>query len=177
MVGFATRPEDVPVPATQDFGVESSSQPKNVELDPKVFQPPRKIPSRFSAPVAGESLTSEPQNMAFEKPPQFVDLEEATEFVWENLNKRDSALKLIALLDKGVPVDGLVKSILFTGFASGKWSPDLAILMGTHVSAMVMAIGEAADIKNVRLKTEKKSKSDKELEDIINITTEKSVEA
>jgi hypothetical protein len=110
--------------------------------------------------------------MVFEKPPQFTDLETATEFIWEQLNKRGSMLKLLAMLDKQVPVDGIVKTILFSGFASGKWTPDLAILMAKPIIAMVMAIGRGAGIK-LRNKTEKKSKGQKDLETIINIDTGK----
>ncbi len=158
--GFATRPE------------QAQPQPNNPQIDPKAFQPQREPSSRFSAPVAGESLTSTPRNMVFEKPPQFTKLEEATEFVWEQLNKRDNTLKLLAMLDKQVPVDGLIKTILFSGFASGKWTPDLAILMTEPVIDMVVALGKSAGI-NVRMKTEKKSQSQKDLEDIINIDTGK----
>lgn len=158
--GFAARPEEVQAP------------PNNLEIDPKVLQSPRKPPSRFSAPIPGESLTGTPKNMPFERPPQFVDLDEATEFVWDNLNKRNNTLKLLALLDKQVPVDGLAQSILFSGFASGKWTPDLAILMAKPVVAMVMAIGKGAGIK-MRNKIKKKSTSDVDLEEIINIETGK----
>ncbi len=159
--GFAARPEEAGQPAAPQ---------QNPQIDPKALQPERKPPSRFSAPVAGESLTSTPQNMAFEKPPQFTELQEATEFVWDQLNKRDNTLKLLAMLDKQVPIDGLVKTILFSGFASGKWTPDLSVLMAQPVVAMVMAIGRGAGI-DTRLKTEKKSQNQKDLEAIVNIET------
>lgn len=162
--GFAARPEQA-----QDQQIAATNNP---QIDPKALQQQRKPPSRFSAPVAGESLTSEPRNMVYEKPPQFTNIEEATEFVWEQLNKRDNTLKLLAMLDKQVPVDGLVKTILFSGFASGKWTPDLSILMAKPVVAMVMALGKSAGI-NVRAKAEKKSQSQKDLESIININTGK----
>ncbi len=158
--GFAVKPEQAVQPQ------------ENPQIDPKAFQQERKPPSRFSAPVAGESLTSTPRNMVYEKPPQFTNVEEATEFVWEQMNKRDNTLKLLAMLDKQVPVDGLVKTILFSGFASGKWTPDLATLMAKPVVAMVMALGKSAGIK-VRAKTEKKSQNQKDLESIINIDTGK----
>lgn len=160
--GFATRPE-----AAQ---AEQTSQQKNTEIDPKVFQQKRKPPSMFSAPVPGESLTGKPKNMPFEHPPQFTDIEEATEFVWDQLNNRNTTLQLLALLDKQTPVDGLAKTILFTGFASGKWTPDLAILMVKPVVAMIVAIGKGAGI-NVRMRIRKKSKSQENLEAIINMDT------
>ena len=158
--GFAARPEEI------------QPQQNKLQIDPKALQQQRKPPSRFSAPVAGESLTSTPQNMVFEKPPQFTDLETATEFVWDQMNKRDNTLKLLAMLDKQIPVDGLAKTILFSGFASGKWTPDLAVLMAKPVIAMIMTIGKSAGI-DVRNKTEKKSKGQKDLETIINIDTGK----
>ncbi len=158
--GFAARPEEIQL------------QQNKLQIDPKALQQQRKPQNRFSAPVAGESLTSTPQNMVFEKPPQFTDLETATEFVWDQMNKRDNTLKLLAMLDKQIPVDGLAKTILFSGFASGKWTPDLAVLMAKPVIAMIMTIGKSAGI-DVRNKTEKKSKGQKDLESIINIDTGK----
>jgi len=165
--GFAARPS----PEAASEGAIPPAQ-KNLKLDPKALQPERKPPGRFSAPVPGESLTSTPQNMPFEKPPQFTDVEEATEFVWDQMNKRPNALKLLAMLDKQVPVDGLVKTILFSGFSSGKWSPDLAILMAKPVVAMVMAMGKSAGIK-VRNKTKEKSQDQEDLERIMSIKTGK----
>ncbi len=159
--GFATRPTEA-----------QESPQKNTQIDPKELLPQRKPPTRFSAPVPGESLTSTPKNMAFEKPPQFVDMEEASEFIWDQMNKRDNTLKLLAMLDKQVPVDGIAKTILFSGFASGKWTPDLAVLLATPVISMIMAIGKAAGI-TVRNKTKKKSKSQEDLETILSIDTGK----
>jgi len=144
--GFMTRPEEI-----------SEGQPtaqNNTQIDPKALTPPQKTTSRFNAPIPGESLTSTPKNMNFEKPPQFVDLEETTEFLWDRLNERDSMLKLLAMLDKQIPVDGIAKTILFSGFASGKWTPDLAILLAKPVTAMIMAIGNSAGI-NMRMHTKK----------------------
>lgn len=164
--GFAARPEEAQIPQRSINGIN------DLQIDPKALQPKRKVPSRFSAPVPGESLTSTPQNMAFEKPPQFTDLETVTEFIWDQLNERNNTLKLLAMLDKQIPVDGIVKTILFSGFASGKWTPDLAILMAKPVIAMVMSIGKSAGI-DVRMKTEKKSQDQKDLESIISVDTGK----
>ncbi len=158
--GFATRPEEV----------EAQPPQQNLQIDPKALQPERTTQRRGSAPIPGESLTSEPGNMPFEHPPQFVKLEEASEFVWDQLNKRDNTLALLAMLDKQIPVDGLVNTILSSGFATGKWSPDLAILMAQPVAAMIIALGKSAGI-DMRMKTKDKSKSQENLEAIINLDT------
>ena len=43
----------------------------------------------FDAPVPGQSLTDTPGNYPWEHPPQFTDLNEAAEFVWDNLHEEN----------------------------------------------------------------------------------------
>ena len=41
--------------------------------------------------------------------------------------------------------------VLFGGFAEGKWTPDLAILLAEIVFKQIIAIGMAVKIKNMKL--------------------------
>lgn len=132
--GFIERPqEDAPVQ-------EPTGPPKA----------PQGRPGRspFSAPIPGESLTSEPKNMAFERPPEFTKLEDATEFVWHRLTQPRFAQQTFAQLEKGAPVEAVVRPILFGGFATGKWTPDLAMLMYPAVMMMIQRFNEIGEFNN-----------------------------
>ena len=105
----------------------------------------------FDAPVPGQSLTDEPGNYSWEHPPQFTDLNEAAEFVWDNLHEENKLEQILLLLKSGVSVEGLTRGMLFTGFIDGKWNVDLALLLTEIVFNQVLAIGVKAKIKNIKI--------------------------
>jgi len=55
------------------------------------------------------------------------------------------------MLKEGIPVEALARMVLFGGFAEGKWTPDLAILLAEIVFKQIIAIGMAVKIKNMKL--------------------------
>ena len=61
----------------------------------------------FDAPVAGQGLTDEPGNYPWEHPPQFTDVDEAADFVWDRLHRPEFMEQVIAMLDAGIPVEAL----------------------------------------------------------------------
>ena len=83
----------------------------------------------FDAPVPGQSLTDTPGNYPWEHPPQFTDPEEVTEYLWVTMHQKQLTEQLIGMLDAGVPVEAIGRTILFAGFMEGKFSPDLAFLI------------------------------------------------
>ena len=95
----------------------------------------------FDSPVPGQSLTDTPGNYPWEHPPQFVDPEEATEYIWVTLHRKELTEQLIGMLDAGVPVEAIGRTILFAGFMEGKFSPDLAFIITEPVMKMIAAIG------------------------------------
>ena len=109
------------------------------------------IRNPFDAPIPGQSLTDEPGNNRWEHPPQFVNMEEASEYVWELLHEPTKLEQTILLLNSGVSIEALTKGILFSGFVEGKWTPDLAVLLTEVVFNQIMAIGMKGNIKNLRV--------------------------
>ena len=80
----------------------------------------------FDAPIPGQGLTDEPGNYPWEHPPQFTDVVEASEFVWDRLHRPAFTEQVLAMLDAGIPVEALGRIIIFNGFMEGKWNPDVA---------------------------------------------------
>lgn len=105
----------------------------------------------FSGPVPGESLTKAPKSMPYERPPQFTKLDEAMNFVMNQLLEPEHFKELISLMKAGMPVEAIVRTVLFGGFASGKWTPDLAILMYKPLFLTIMAIAHKANLKDTPL--------------------------
>ena len=112
--------------------------------------------NRLDAPVPGESLTATPRNAKWEHPPQMPETGEAFEFIWDQMHKEPQLTQLISLLDTGVPVEALAKTLLFAGFGEGKWTVDGAILLAEPVFLSIAALAKNAGLKEVNLSMEKK---------------------
>ena len=112
--------------------------------------------NRLDAPVPGESLTATPRNAKWEHPPQMPETGEAFEFIWDQMHKEPQLTQLISLLDTGVPVEALAKTLLFAGFGEGKWTVDGAILLAEPVFLSIAALAKNAGLKEVNLSMEQK---------------------
>ncbi len=102
--------------------------------------------NRLDAPVPGESLTATPKNYNWEHPPQFAKVPDAFDFIWHQMHQEPQLTQLISLLQTGVPVEALAKTLLFAGFSEGKWTVDGAILLAEPVFLSEMS-KEVTDIK------------------------------
>jgi len=103
----------------------------------------------FDSPVPGQSLTDTPGNYPWEHPPQFTDPEETTEYIWATLHQKELTEQLIGMLDAGVPVEAIGRTILFAGFMEGKFSPDLAFIITEPVMKMIAAIGVNGGVEKI----------------------------
>lgn len=123
--------------------------------------------SDFDAPVAGQSLTGEPKGWKWERPPRFVNIEEAALFIWDKIHGQEQLERIIVLLDVGVSVDSLTKTIVFGGFVEGAYTPDVAALLFPIVQRMIFSIGKKAQVKNIKLSTSKKDNTKKLVSDLL----------
>tara|TARA_R100001443_G_scaffold63871_1_gene73589 strand:+ start:626 stop:1135 length:510 start_codon:yes stop_codon:yes gene_type:complete len=105
----------------------------------------------FDAPIPGQGLTDEPGNYPWEHPPQFTDVVEASEFVWDRLHRPAFAEQVLAMLDAGIPVEALGRIIIFNGFMEGKWNPDVAFLIAAPVMKMIATMGITAGVDKIKM--------------------------
>ena len=103
----------------------------------------------FDSSVPGQSLTDTPGNYPWEHPPQFTDPEEVTEYLWVTMHQKQFTEQLIAMLDAGVPVEAIGRTVLFGGFMEGKFSPDLAFIITEPVMKMIAAIGINGGVEKI----------------------------
>ena len=109
------------------------------------------IENIFDTPVPGESLTKTPGNAAWENPPQYVNVDEAAEYVWEKLHEEKFLDQVVSFLSNDVPIEAVARMILFGGFVEGKWTADVAILLSEIIFKQIMAIGMNAGVKNMNM--------------------------
>ena len=109
------------------------------------------IENIFDSPIPGESLTKTPGNAAWENPPQYVNVDEAAEYVWEKLHEEKFLDQVVSFLSNDVPIEAVARMILFGGFVEGKWTEDVAILLSEIIFKQIMAIGMNAGVKNMKM--------------------------
>ena len=130
----------------------------------------------FDAPVPGQGLTDKPGNYPWEHPPEFTDTMEASEFLWDKLTEPLFAQQIIGMLDAGVPVEAIARVVLFAGFTEGKWSVDLAILIGEPLMKLIAAIGSRLGLKEMYISMKRKKKTNVGDEMIVRNEVSKSME-
>jgi hypothetical protein len=61
---------------------------------------------------------------------------------------------MIYLLDSGVPVEGIARTIVFAGFMEGEFTPDLGFTLAEPIMEMITAIGMRAGIDDLKISLE-----------------------
>ena len=70
------------------------------------------------------------------------------------------------MLQTGVSVEAITRVIIFSGYLEGAFSIDSAILLTPAVQKMVLAIGKAADIKEIKITRPKPKETRQVLKDL-----------
>lgn len=103
----------------------------------------------FGAPVPGQSWTMQPKTAKWEHPPQFVKLKDAMHFMMDQLTDAFYMKKLLTMMNAGMPIEAIARTLLFGGFTEGKWTVDLALLMYKPLMTSLIAIAHRAGLKHV----------------------------
>ena len=109
------------------------------------------IRNPFDAPIPGQSLTDTPGNNKWEHPPQYVEVEKASEDIWDLLHEPTKLEQILLLLKSGVSIEALTKGILFSGFTEGKWTPDVAFIIAEPVMKMIVVVGVQGGVKKFKM--------------------------
>ena len=103
----------------------------------------------FSAPIPGQSLTDEPKNYPWERPPEIVDPREAIKFHIDGINKPEALDNIIEMLQIGVPVKALAETAMTTAQMEGIHSVDVSLIIKDVVKEELISIAEEAGIDYV----------------------------
>ena len=102
---------------------------------------------QFDAPIPGQSLTTEPKNFAWERPPEIVDPELAIQYHLEKLSRPaavEGILDTIEVLE--VDIATLTKGYLRAQVAEGIHSIDVSLIVAPVVHEFIKQIATSAGI-------------------------------
>lgn len=100
----------------------------------------------FSAPIPGQSLTDEPKNYPWERPPEIVDPREAIKFHIDGINKPEALDNIIEMVQIGVPLNAIAETALTTAQMEGIHSVDVSLIIKDVVKEELISIAEEAGI-------------------------------
>lgn len=101
----------------------------------------------FDTPIPGQSLTQSPDSpMPYERPPQFTNFEEAQDYMLQIM--MDSGGDIVDALSMGIPVEFVGPQFPIMGAASGKWNPDVMLLLIEPSIYITLFIAEQAGVED-----------------------------
>ena len=104
------------------------------------------VVSQFNAPIPGQSLTTKPGNLPWERPPEYNTVEETLAFYLRHLSKSDVIDDTMVLLEVGFPVKPLVKSLRISNTMKGKHNLDVGLLVEPFLVKFITATAESLDV-------------------------------
>ena len=99
------------------------------------------------APIPGQSLTDEPQNFAWERPPEIVDPNDAIRFHMERLSEKPVAESVMFLMELGYPVDVLTRSMLTASVGEGIHTIDVSMIVAPVIEEELSYMARTAGIE------------------------------
>lgn len=100
----------------------------------------------LNAPIPGQSLTDEPKNYPWERPPEITDPREAIKFHVDGLTEPKAIDNIIELLQIGMPVATLAKTALTTAQMEGIHTVDVSLIIKDVIQEEIASIAEEAGI-------------------------------
>ena len=105
----------------------------------------------LQAAIPGQSLTDEPRNFPWDRPPEIVAPDEEIRYHIDRVSKEDVIDNIFFALEFGVPVKNLTDSLMTGAVAKGIHSIDVSIIAAPIVRKF---ISKAADTAGIEYKEE-----------------------
>lgn len=120
----------------------------------------------FNLAIPGQSLTDEPKNFAWERPPEIVDPDKAIAYHMDYLNNPEVIESTLFVLASGLPVKNFVDVLLTNAVGNGMHSIDVSLIIKPVIQEAVTLTAKEADIEFLEefdnSKATEKSKRDRE---------------
>lgn len=92
----------------------------------------------FSAPIPGQSLTTEPKGFPWERPPEIVDPEEAIQYHLARLSEPEMFSGILDTIEiDGLDVNTLTTGIMRGAVSTGMHSIDVALLIAPVIHEFI----------------------------------------
>lgn len=103
-------------------------------------------------PIPGQSLTNSPDEAyAWEKTPQFTNLQSATDALFVELTEPEVYDSVLTMIEQGESIANVAQVILYDGFQKGMFNPDLMMLLIEPTMYMLMALAEKGGIDDYKI--------------------------
>jgi len=136
------------------------TEQQNIEYDQEGLA----ILGNMNRATPGQSLTTSPDEpKAWEQSPEYVNIQEALDYVVGFLIEEKTYVSIVGAIGRGIPISDVVQQILYGGFQNGKWNPDLILMLVEPLMYVLMALCEKAGVKYTLYRGEEE---DDEAEDI-----------
>jgi hypothetical protein len=99
------------------------------------------------APIPGQSLTDEPSNFAWERPPEITDPNEAVVFHLDRLSEEPVMESVLFLMEFGYPTDVLTRSMLTAAVGEGIHSIDVSLIVAPVIEEELGYMARTAGIE------------------------------
>lgn len=100
----------------------------------------------FDAPVPGQSLTTTPKNMPYERPPEINDPDEALAVHLARLNDADTLEDIMFLLEIGIDIQTLVEGITRSAVMAGIHSVDVSLIVQPSMHEFIRSVADALGV-------------------------------
>ena len=101
----------------------------------------------FERPIPGQSLTTEPKNAPYERPPEITDPVEALDAHIENLLKPGAIEDVLYFLEFGVDLVTMVQGILRGAVMEGIHSIDVSLIIAPVIHEYIKGFADAEGIE------------------------------
>lgn len=103
----------------------------------------------FTAPIPGQSLTDEPKNYPWERPPEISDHNEAIKYHIERIQDEDVIDNVLFALEYGFPVSVLSKAMMTGAVGKGIHTVDISLIIEPVITEYISRVAEKAGIDYV----------------------------
>ena len=101
----------------------------------------------LNGPIAGQSLTDEPSNYAWERPPETVDAADALSRHLKNMSTPECMESVLFLMELGIPAEVVTNTTLTMAIGNGIHSVDVGLIIAPAIHKEVVSIAEMAGIE------------------------------
>ena len=101
----------------------------------------------FNAPIPGESLTREPKNPPYERPPELADPEDALIYHIDKLTDERRMGGVVLALENGLDIRTVTEGILRKGVYDGIHNIDVSLIIGPAVHEYIKTTADMIGIE------------------------------
>ena len=100
----------------------------------------------FNVAIPGQSLTDEPKNFPWERPPEIADPDEAVKHHLTYLSKDEAVESTLFVLESGLPITTFVSTLMTNAVGNGIHSIDVGLLIAPTIHEAIKATADEGGI-------------------------------